>query len=76
VDPDVERRQIDRVRSVRASRSAAGCQSALARVVQTARTDANLVPAIIEAVEAKATLGEVADALRDVFGEYAETAAV
>jgi methylmalonyl-CoA mutase N-terminal domain/subunit len=76
VDPDVERRQIERVRSVRASRSAAECRNALARASQAARGSTNLVPAIIEAVEAKATLGEVADALRAVFGEYTEAAAV
>src|SRR5439155_13308021 len=75
VDPDVERRQIERVRAVRASRSAAAWSAALAEVSRAARDGNNLVPPIIAAVEAKATVGEVADAMREVFGEYEETGA-
>jgi len=74
VDPEVERRQIDRVRTLRATRSAGECVSALAAVVDVARGRGNLVPPIIAAVEARATLGEIADAMRSVFGEYEETA--
>jgi methylmalonyl-CoA mutase N-terminal domain/subunit len=76
LDPDVERRQIEKVRSVRAARSAAECERALGRVAEAARDGTNLVPAVIGAVEARATVGEVADALRDVFGEYAEIPSV
>ncbi|HYX82653.1 MAG TPA: methylmalonyl-CoA mutase family protein, partial [Gemmatimonadales bacterium] len=76
IDPDVERRQIDRVRAVRAGRSADAHRSALARVTDAARDGSNLVSAIIAAVEARATVGEIADAMRAVFGEYAETATV
>jgi methylmalonyl-CoA mutase N-terminal domain/subunit len=72
MDPDVERRQIDRVRAVRSSRDAAEWRVALDAVVTAARGSANLVPPIIRAVEARATVGEIADALRSVFGEHKE----
>src|SRR5262249_19232162 len=57
VDPDVERRQIERVRNVRASRSVSVWTAALERVEQAARDGSNLVPPIIAAVEAQATVG-------------------
>jgi methylmalonyl-CoA mutase N-terminal domain/subunit len=72
IDPDIERQQIERVRAVRASRSADACRDALARVAAAARDGSNLVPPIVGAVEAQATVGEIADALREVFGEYKE----
>lgn len=70
VDPEIERQQIERVRAVRASRSEEDWRAALADVAQAARGGANLVPPIVAAVEARATLGEIADTLRQVFGEY------
>jgi methylmalonyl-CoA mutase N-terminal domain/subunit len=70
IDPEVERRQIARVRALRASRSEAACRAAVDHVGRAARDGRNLVPPVIEAVEAKATVGEIADALREVFGEY------
>jgi methylmalonyl-CoA mutase N-terminal domain/subunit len=70
VDPEIERRQVARVRAVRAGRSDADCRSALAAVEEAARDGSNLVPPIIAAVERHATLGEVSDAMRRVFGEY------
>jgi len=73
LDPEVERRQIDRVRAVRAGRSEQGWRAALGHVEQAARDGSNLVPPVMAAVEAHATLGEVADALRRIFGEYQET---
>jgi methylmalonyl-CoA mutase, N-terminal domain len=76
IDADVERRQVERVRSVRASRSGDGHRRAMADVAAAASGGSNLVPAIIGAVEAFATVGEIADALRAVFGEYEETATV
>ena len=72
LDPEVERRQIERVRGVRQSRDEATWRAALDTVVATARGTDNLVPAIIHAVEARATLGEIADAMRSVFGEHKE----
>jgi methylmalonyl-CoA mutase N-terminal domain/subunit len=70
VDPAVERRQIERVRAVRASRSAQEWRRALDAIERAAAGTDNLVPVIIDAVEKRATLGEVADSLRRVFGEY------
>ena len=70
IDPDVERGQIERVRALRAGRSEQTWRRALGDVDGAARGGANLVPPIIAACEAQATLGEIADALRRVFGEY------
>jgi methylmalonyl-CoA mutase, N-terminal domain len=75
IDPDVERRQIERVRAVRAGRSAAAAAAALAAVSDAARGGSNLVPPIVAAVDAQATVGDIADAMRAVFGEFEETAA-
>jgi methylmalonyl-CoA mutase N-terminal domain/subunit len=76
IDPAIERQQIARVRAVRASRSADEWRAALGAVAQTGRDGSNLVPPIIAAVEARATVGEIADALRGIFGEYRETASL
>jgi methylmalonyl-CoA mutase N-terminal domain/subunit len=73
IDEDVERRQIERLRAVRASRSQSAVANALDGVTEAARGGENLVPRIITAVEAQATVGEIADAMRGVFGEYADT---
>ncbi len=75
VDPDAEARQIERVRAVRASRSDTAWRAAIDLVSRSARDGTNLVPPILGAVEAHATVGEIADALRNVFGEHKETAA-
>jgi methylmalonyl-CoA mutase N-terminal domain/subunit len=76
IDPEIERQQIARVRAVRAGRSATEWQAAIDRVTQAARDGNNLVPPIIAAVDARATVGEIADAMRHVFGEYKEVAAL
>ncbi|MDE3154755.1 MAG: methylmalonyl-CoA mutase [Acidobacteriota bacterium] len=73
VDPEVERQQIARVRAVRAGRSRNAWQRALDQVTAAARDGRNLVPPIVDAVEARATVGEIADALRAEFGEYRDT---
>ncbi|HKC54764.1 MAG TPA: methylmalonyl-CoA mutase family protein [Vicinamibacterales bacterium] len=70
IDPDMERRQVERVRALRAGRSEREWRAALDAVAAAARGTSNLVPPIIAAVEARATLGEIADALRGVFGEH------
>jgi methylmalonyl-CoA mutase N-terminal domain/subunit len=75
LDPDIEQQQIARLRAVRASRNQTDCRTALDAVGHAARGGDNLVPAIITAVEKRATLGEVAGALRHVFGEYREMSA-
>jgi methylmalonyl-CoA mutase N-terminal domain/subunit len=72
IDADIERRQIERLRAVRAGRSEREWRSALDAVVAAARASTNLVPPVIAAVEARATLGEIADAMRSVFGEHQE----
>jgi methylmalonyl-CoA mutase N-terminal domain/subunit len=76
LDADIERQQIERVRVVRASRDADRHQRALAAVSAAARDGQNLVAPIVTAVEAFATVGEIADTLRQVFGEHNETATV
>jgi methylmalonyl-CoA mutase N-terminal domain/subunit len=72
IDPAIERAQIERVRKVRAERSREAAEGALARVEEAARKGENLLPPIIASVEAYATLGEIADRLRIVFGEFTE----
>jgi len=76
IDPEIERSQVERLRALRARRDAAKTQAALAEVERRARTSENLMPAVLAAVEAWATVGEIADALRRVFGEYEETVVV
>ena len=61
--PEIERAQIERARALRASRSATDTQAALERVDRAARDGTNLMPAVLDAVEARATLGEIADGL-------------
>jgi methylmalonyl-CoA mutase N-terminal domain/subunit len=70
IDPELERQQIERLNEVRARRDASATREALGGVEQAARGEDNLVPHIIRAVEASATLGEISDRLRAVFGEY------
>ena len=70
VDPGVERAQLDRLESLRRRRDYVAVKARLARIREAARGDENLVPVILDAVQAYATLGEICDALRDVFGEY------
>jgi methylmalonyl-CoA mutase N-terminal domain/subunit len=73
IDPELERAQVARVQALRAKRDAAACEKALAALAERARGRANLMPAIIDAVLAWATVGEIAGRLRDVFGEHRET---
>jgi methylmalonyl-CoA mutase, N-terminal domain len=70
IDPDLERRQAQRTAAVRAERSQRAAEAALAKVSQTARGGENLMPVIVDAVRNYCTLGEIADAMREVFGEY------
>jgi methylmalonyl-CoA mutase, N-terminal domain len=72
IDSEVERRQVDRVRAVRAGRSRTTWQVAVDAVSEAAHDGTNLVPSILAAVEAHATVGEISDALRRVFGEHVE----
>jgi methylmalonyl-CoA mutase, N-terminal domain len=70
VKPEVEEKQKQRVARVRVERDTAAAQQAVERVRQAASDGANLMPPIIEAVRRRATLGEIADAMRAVFGEH------
>jgi methylmalonyl-CoA mutase N-terminal domain/subunit len=70
IDPALERQQIDRLAKVRERRDAPVVQGALNEIERAARSDENLMPHIVTAVEAYATLGEISDRLRAVFGEY------
>ena len=69
VDPDIERAQRARVAAVRATRDARAWRAAIEGIRAAARGDPNLVPLVIAAVQAKATVGEISDVMRDVFGE-------
>ncbi len=70
IDPALEEQQRGKLAAVRAQRNRRAVEHAVHRVEETARSDGNLMPAIIDAVRAYATLGEIADAMRRVFGEY------
>jgi methylmalonyl-CoA mutase N-terminal domain/subunit len=74
IDPEIERQQAARVAAVRAQRNAEAWQQAMDAVAAAARSGANIVPPVIAAVEAHATVGEISDTLRAVFGEFEETA--
>jgi methylmalonyl-CoA mutase cobalamin-binding domain/chain len=75
VDPETERRQVEHLRRVRATRDGRRVEGALAKLQATARDEAaNLMPATVEAVEARASMGEIVKALEGVFGRYRETA--
>jgi methylmalonyl-CoA mutase, N-terminal domain len=72
IDPEGERRQIERVRRVRAERDHGAWTAALTRLEDAARGTDNLLPPIIEAVNAYATVGEISDRLRTAFGVHRE----
>jgi methylmalonyl-CoA mutase N-terminal domain/subunit len=76
IDAEIERSQIARLNALRAKRDSARVQSALAELQRRAATTDNLLPAILAAVEAYATIGEISDALRRVFGEYQESVVI
>jgi methylmalonyl-CoA mutase N-terminal domain/subunit len=76
VDPRVQEEQVARLKALKASRDTARVQAALATLEEAARGDANLMPPILDAVRAYATLGEICDVLRRVFGEYRPSAAL
>jgi methylmalonyl-CoA mutase, N-terminal domain len=73
VNPAIEEKQRARLARIRTERDPAAARAALAQVERTARGEGNLMPAIIDAVRKWATLGEIADAMRAVFGEYHPT---
>jgi len=76
IDQALETKQVEHVRALRARRDAVVWQAGLRGVEEGARSGANLMPRILAAVEASATVGEISDALRRVFGEYKEAVVV
>jgi methylmalonyl-CoA mutase N-terminal domain/subunit len=76
IDPALEPKQIERVRALRSRRDSAAWKTALASVETAARSAENVMPRILAAVEAYATVGEISDAMRRVFGEYREAVVI
>jgi methylmalonyl-CoA mutase N-terminal domain/subunit len=76
VDAEIERTQVARLKALRARRDAAKAEAALVEVERRARSSENLMPAILLAVEAFVTVGEISDALRRAFGEYHESVVI
>jgi methylmalonyl-CoA mutase N-terminal domain/subunit len=76
IDPEIEPAQVARLNALRARRDTAKAKAALAEVERRARSNENLMPAILAAVEAYATVGEISDALRCAFGEYQESVVI
>ncbi|WP_131539312.1 acyl-CoA mutase large subunit family protein [Pedobacter nototheniae] len=70
IDDSIRKLQTEKLEYLKANRNAAEVKLALDKLAQAAETNANLMPLIIDAVEKYATLGEIADVLRAVFGEY------
>ncbi len=74
IDPALERKQLDRLRGVRARRDAAAIEPALAMLSEAAaRDEVNLMPALVDAARVHASEGEIVHALQRVFGAYTET---
>ncbi len=73
IPPEVEVEQIARVREVRARRDADVAERAIRRLLEAARSDANMVPPLVDCARAGCTEGEIVEALRGVFGTYTET---
>src|SRR6202167_2470331 len=76
IDESLERKQVERLRAVRAKRNAESWKAALLAVEDTARSGDNLMPPILGAVEANATVGEISDAMRKVYVEYKEAVVI
>jgi methylmalonyl-CoA mutase N-terminal domain/subunit len=74
IDMEIERRQIERVKAVRAKRDAATHAAAVRALRDACMSDQNLVPFVLGAVKAQATLGEISDVFREAYGVYREPA--
>ena len=72
VDPTVRERQMEKLERLRAGRDAEAVTASLDRIQQAASGTENLLPLMLDAVQSEATLGEISDALRSVWGEYRE----
>jgi methylmalonyl-CoA mutase, N-terminal domain len=76
IDEALERKQVERVKALRSRRDPKPWQEAIKSVEEIARTGENLMPRIMAAVEANATVGEISDAMRRVYGEYKEAVVI
>jgi methylmalonyl-CoA mutase N-terminal domain/subunit len=76
IDPTLEPKQVERLKALRSKRNPGAWKTALQAVEDTARTGENLMPRILAAVEANATVGEISDAMRKVYGEYKEAVVI
>ncbi len=76
IDPTLEPKQVERLCALRAKRNAGTWQAAMRAVEDAARSGDNLMPRILAAVEANATVGEISDAMRKVYGEYKEAVVI
>jgi methylmalonyl-CoA mutase N-terminal domain/subunit len=76
IDETLEAKQVERLQALRARRNTSTWQAALRGVEDAARSGENLMPRILRAVEACATVGEISDAMRRVFGEYREAVVI
>jgi methylmalonyl-CoA mutase N-terminal domain/subunit len=76
IDEALEHRQIERLRALRVRREKTRWQASLNQVKENSRNGQNLMPAILQAVESYATVGEIAAAMREVFGEYQESVVI
>ncbi|NPU89650.1 MAG: methylmalonyl-CoA mutase family protein [Fervidobacterium sp.] len=73
VDPELEKKQKERLKKLKERRDNEKVKKLLNKIKEVAATDENLFPYVLEAVKAYATVGEISNALREVFGEYTET---
>ena len=76
IDAEIERAQVARLKALRAKRDTPRARAALAELQRCAGTSENLLPAVLAAVEAYATVGEISDAMRKVYGEYQESVVI
>jgi methylmalonyl-CoA mutase N-terminal domain/subunit len=76
IDPQIESEQIQRLQALRTRRDASKTKAAMAELARRSATKENLLPAILGAVEAYATVGEISDMLRGAFGEYQESVVI
>jgi methylmalonyl-CoA mutase, N-terminal domain len=76
IDAEIERSQVARLNALRAKRDSSRAESTLAELQRRAASTENLLPAILAAVESYATVGEISNALRRVFGEYQESVVI
>ena len=76
IDPALEPRQVERVQALRLRRNALRHAESIRNLADAARSNANIMPHLVNAVESDATVGEISDSLRSVFGEYRESVVV